>query len=446
MNVYLVRCLTLLALCSLAIFKTVSAESTNAHKMTGKITVLKAARLLDVKSGTVVSNPTVIISGERIVSVGSNLAFPPDAKIVDLGDVTLLPGLIDSHTHLLQNLSYPLSEMIDESGSMVQNISTNSVAKRALLGAAMGKEDLDAGITTVRDLGNSGINGDVALRDAINLDWVQGPRIAASTRALSATGGQFDSLSKEMQGFVDQEYAVISGVEEARKAVRMALYDGANQIKVIVDTGPRVLSLEEMQVIVAEAHRAGRPVAAHATTEQSTAIAAQAGVNSIEHAYSVSDDVLKLMAKKGIFLVPTDFPDWFYLGKNESELNDVDRERLVRIDNFTNHSRDRLKRAIAAGVKIAFGSDAYYKVPGLTRGNISLLPLRTYIEAGMSPLEVIRAATIGSAELIGWQDRIGTIEAGKFADIIAVPGNPLENERLLERVSFVMKGGKVVKQ
>jgi imidazolonepropionase-like amidohydrolase len=446
MNGYLVRCLTLMLVFSLTMLDAISAESTNSNKLAGKITVLKAARLLDVRAGIIINNPIVIISGERIISAGKNLTIPPDAQIIDLGDVTLLPGLVDSHTHLLQNLSFSLSEIIDESGSMVQNISTNSVAKRVLLGAAMGREDLEAGITTVRDLGNSGINGDIALRDAINLGWVQGPRIAASTRALSAAGGQFEGLSKDMQSIVDQEYAVVSGVEEARKAVRAALFDGANQIKVIVDTGPRVLSLEEMQIIVAEAHRADRPVAAHATTEQATAIAAQAGVNSIEHAYSISDDVLKMMVKKGIFLVPTDFPDWFYLGKNETELNDVDRKRLVHIDNFTNHSRDRLKRAIAIGVKIAFGSDAYYKVPGLTRGTISLLPLRTYIEAGMSPLDVIRTATIGSSELIGWQDRIGTIEAGKFADIIAVPGNPLDNERLLEQVSFVMKGGKIVKQ
>lgn len=424
----------------------IAADSVSAPQNKVETTALKAARMLDVKSGAVVNNPVILISNGKIVDVGSNLTIPSESKIVDLGDVTLLPGLIDTHTHLLQNLSFEMSRIAGESISMVQNITLNGSGRRALLGAAMAREDLRAGITTVRDLGNSGVNGDIALRDAIMIGWVEGPRIAASTRALSAAGGQFDRISKEMQSIIDQEYVVISGVESARTAVRNAIYDGADVIKVIVESANRVLTLEEMRVIVEEAHRVGIPVAAHATTDQSTRIAVQAGVNSIEHAYAVSDEVLNLMAKKGIFIVPTDFPAWYYVGKGEdSQLSDQDRARIERIKPFVNASRDRLLRAHAAGVKIAFGSDSYYQVKELDRGQSSLLTLRVYLDDGLKPIEVIRAATINAAELIGWQSQIGSIEKGKFADIIAVPGNPLENGRLLEKVSFVMKEGKQVK-
>ena len=176
---------------------------------------------------------------------------------------------------------------------MLLTVATMSTAKRALLGAKMGLEDLEAGITTVRDLGNSGFGGDVALRDAINAGWVVGPRIRASTRALSAAGGQFGPLQPETQKLIEQEYAVISTVDEARRAVRQAFYDGADLIKVIVNTGPRVVSLDEMKAIVEEAHRVNRTVAAHAIGDTATRIAAEAGVTSIEHAYTVPDDVLQ---------------------------------------------------------------------------------------------------------------------------------------------------------
>ena len=248
----------------------------------GPVTAIRASRYVDVKAGVMRPRPVLLIQGGRITSVGSDSAIPAGAKVIDLGGLTLLPGLIDVHTHLLENYEAGLND----DRNMLLTVAQMSAAKRALLGAATGREDLMAGITSVRDLGNSGYNGDVALRDAIEAGWVVGPRMEVSTRALSATGGQFGSLTPAAQALVAQEYAVVDGADDARGAVRQAMYDGADVIKVIVNTNPRVLSLAEMQAIVDEAHGQGRRVAAHATDDASVRVAAEAGVDSIEHAYS----------------------------------------------------------------------------------------------------------------------------------------------------------------
>jgi imidazolonepropionase-like amidohydrolase len=391
-----------------------------------------------------VQNPVVVVRGSRIVSVGANAPIPAGAKVIDLGNLTLLPGLIDAHTHLLQNYRGDLG---GDDPNMLLTVATMSTAKRALLGAKMGLEDLEAGITTVRDVGNSGFGGDVALRDAINEGWVVGPRIRASTRALSAAGGQFGPLQPETQKLIEQEYAVVSTVDEARRAVRQAFYDGADLIKVIVNTGPRVVSLDEMKAIVDEAHRVNKTVAAHAIGDTATRIAAEAGVSSIEHAYTVPDDVLRMMAQKGIYLVATDYPAEFYadaLGPSNLSPEELKRRREGAAQ-FAKSNGERLMRAVRAGVKVAFGSDEYYNAPGRTRGQSSLLTLQAYQEAGMPPLEVLRTATVNSAALLGWGDRIGSIEAGKLADIIAVDGDPLKDVKDLQKVGFVMKGGSVIR-
>jgi imidazolonepropionase-like amidohydrolase len=406
-------------------------------------TVIRAARMLDVKTGSIVPSASVVVTGGRIVAAGANVAVPSGANVIDLGNTTLMPGLIDSHTHLLQNYE---GRFGSDDPNMVLTVAAMGTTKRALLGVAMGRQDLEAGITTVRDLGNSGWGGDVALRDAINSGWVDGPRIVASTRALAAAGGQFGGLAPEAQKLIEQEYVVISGVEDARRAVRQAFYDGADVIKVIVNTGPRVVSLEEMRVIVEEAHRVGKRVAAHTTTDQAARIAADAGVNSIEHGYSLPDDAIKTMHEKGIFLVPTDYPAEFYATALGTAATPEERaSRLAAAKPFVTRSADRLTRAIKGGVKIAYGSDEYYDAPGKTRGQSSLLTLQAYQEAGMPMLEVIRAATINAAELLGIGDRVGAIETGRLADIIAVDGDPMKDAKDLQRVRFVMKAGKVIR-
>ena len=251
--------------------------------------------MLDVKTGAVIKNAVVLIENGRITDAGENLAIPAGAEVIDLGGAMLMPGLIDTHTHLLQNYDPAFG---GDDPNMILTVTQMGTTKRALLGVAMAREMLEAGFTAVRDVGNSGVNGDVALRDAIREGWVTGPRMVVSTRALTAAGGQFGNVTREVQQILDQEYVIVSGVEEARKAVRQAFYDGADCIKVIVNTGPRVLSLEEMKVIVEEAHRVNRKVAAHAIGDLATRISAEAGVDSIEHGYTIPDDVLKMMAGK----------------------------------------------------------------------------------------------------------------------------------------------------
>jgi imidazolonepropionase-like amidohydrolase len=356
----------------------------------------------------------------------------------------VLPGLIDSHTHLLQNYR---GELGGDDPNMALTVATMSTAKRALLGAAMGREMLEAGFTAVRDLGNSGWNGDVALRDAINAGWVVGPRMNVSTRALSAAGGQFGGLQPEVQKIIEQEYVVISGVEEARRAVRQALYDGADCIKVIVDTWPRVVSLDEMKVVVEEARRVNRKVAAHAVTDQAVRIAAEAGVDSVEHGYAASDDTLKLMAEKKVFLVPTDgtVDDYLAIFLQQGLSPEEMKQRRAQMEMGVKQLHGRVARAVKAGVRIAAGSDMYYRMPGKTRGQASMTMLYAYAESGLEPIEVIRAATVNAAELLGWQNRVGSIEAGRPADVIAVDGDPLKDVHELGKVKFVMKGGAVVK-
>ena len=405
------------------------------------ITAVLAAHMLDIRADRVIDDAVILIENGRISEAGAKLAIPAGATAVNLGAATVLPGLIDAHTHLLSDFD-PRNG--SDEPNMLLTVSQMSTAKRALLGAAKGREMLDAGFTTVRDLGNSGMNGDVALRDAVQSGWVVGPRILASTRALSAAGGQLGTLASEAQALIAQEYVVISGVEEARRAVRQAFYDGADLIKVIVNTGPRILTIDEMKTIVDEAHRVHRKVAAHAIGNDATRIAAEAGVDSIEHAYTVPDDALKMMADKGIYLVPTDAPAEAYVDLLARE---QDPERVqAMVAGFVGSSRDRLARAIKAGVPIAAGSDMYYQLRGKTRGQASLWMLRAYREAGMTPREIIRAATINNADLLaGERASFGVIEKGKFADLIAVDGDPLTDIRELEDVRFVMKAGVVIR-
>lgn len=437
-------CAVLAVLSALLCVGLVAAQTVATAQAPKRIAV-RAARMLDVKSGNIVTDAVILIEDRRITAAGSKLAVPAGAEVIDLGGATLLPGLIDSHTHLLLNYDGAIGS---DDPNMILTVTQMSTASRALLGAKMGRENLEAGITTVRDLGNSGVNGDVALRDAISAGWVVGPRMIVSTRALAAAGGQFGRVQTETQKIIEQEYVVINGAEDARRAVRQAIYDGANCIKVIVNTGLRVLTLEEMKVIVEEAHRVQRKVAAHATDVMSTRIAVEAGVDSIEHGYVVSDEVLKIMAEKKIYLVPTDGPVETYLDVFSRPRNPPPeqlKEQETSLKNFASASRDRLRRAIKAGVPIAAGSDMYYMIAGKTRGQASLTMFRAYSEAGMTPLEIIRSATINGAILMGADSVLGSIEANKFADLIAVEGDPLKDITELERVRFVMKGGKVVK-
>jgi imidazolonepropionase-like amidohydrolase len=398
--------------------------------------VLKVGTLVDVESGTTSSNQLILIEGEYIKAVAGSLAIPTGARVIDLGRATVLPGLIDAHTHLLTNGNPDLG---NDDNNLNLIVTQMNLASRGLLGAAMAREVLDAGITTVRDLGNSGWGGDVALRDAINSGWVVGPRMVVSTRALSAVGGQFARVTPATSNIIEQEFAQVTGANEARRAVRQAIFDGADVIKVIASNG-NSLKLDELKVIVDEAHGARRKVAAHISDDQSARVALEAGVDSIEHGWFLSDDVLRIMAAQKTFLVPTDesFSRW-------ADMYGVDSPYAARNKAIFDRTHQRLRRAFELGVPVALGSDQYYRAKW-TRGVASVMRMvRSARDAGIDPIEVVRSATLRAAQLLGWQERVGQIRPGRLADLIAVEGNPLQDSAVLERVVFVLKGGVVIR-
>jgi imidazolonepropionase-like amidohydrolase len=426
------------------------SASALAQNTPTKTTLIKAGRVLDVKAGIYLPNQGVLVAGDRIKDVGSfesvKARAPQDVVIIDLGQATLLPGLIDSHSHLLCSMEgrwYPDGEAV------VMTITRVGQAKRALIGAANARDMLEAGFTAVRNVGHSGVNGDAALRDAINEGLIPGPRVQAACRKLTPVGGQVVELrSENAAAIIAEEFLTVGNVEEARRAVRQALADGADVIKVVVDDNNRVLNSDEMRAIVEEAHRVKIKVAAHATTQAGVQAAIDGGVDSIEHADEATEDQFKAMRDKGIFLDPTlltaqSLRDIYLKSLYFSPEETTKFEKEIKA--FIDLSKAKLQRALKAGVKIAAGSDMWMRYPGKKRGEATTVMFEAMVDAGLPQVETIRAATINAAELLGWQDRAGSVEAGKFADLIAVAGDPLKDVGELKRVRFVMKGGEVVK-
>ncbi|MEC7262817.1 MAG: amidohydrolase family protein, partial [Bacteroidota bacterium] len=411
---------TVLKVCIL-FFCSISMNGQTVESSQEELTVLTAKALIDVQSGKTINNPVVYIQEGKIVKIGSGLEIPGNAKFIDLSDKYILPGLIDAHTHLCHEYKYEL-ENVSGSNTITETVMLTE-GDRALLGAKYAREMLLSGYTSVRDLGNSGMNSAVALRDAINKGWVIGPRLFVSTRAISPIGGQFSKMTPEVQDLlISKEYIEINGIDEARKAVRQSIYDGADCIKIIVNNGRLVLGEEELTAIVDEAKRAGLKIAAHATNgDGPSLLAAKAGVTSIEHGYTISSEVLKLMAEKNIYLVPTD---------------------ALGVDRY----QKRIQRALEANVKIAFGSDLYYYNAQATRGQMAAGSYQTYKESGMTNFQIIQSATMHPGVLLAGEGKIGLLQNGYFADIIAVKENPLDNIRTLENVVFVMKEGVIYKK
>jgi imidazolonepropionase-like amidohydrolase len=412
-------------------------------------TFIKAGRLFDVRTGAYLANQGVLIESGRIKEVGPLTAIesrvPKDAVVVNLSKAVVLPGLIDCHAHLLTGMPPR-----DPSSAILGSVAAISQSTRALLGALNAHEDLEAGFTTVRVVGHSGIDGDAALRDAINQQWVPGPRLLASCRKLTPTGGQAVHLNPVLaESIINQEFLQVGSADEARKAVRENILYGAEFIKVVADADGRFVAPEEMKAIVEEAHRSGLRVAVHATTRLGIQTSIDAGVDSIEHGDEVTDEQLKAMHDKGIFF---DMTETFYgdrlrkLFEAAVVLSPEDKEAMAAYERESGQADPaRLQRIMQAGVKYAIGSDMWWEYPGKTRGQASALMFGALHDLGMSSADIIRAATANAAELIGWQDRVGAIEAGKFADLIATSGDPLQDITELERVRFVMKDGQIVK-
>ena len=414
-----------------------------------KTTLIKAGRLLDVKAGVYLMNQGVLIAGDRVQEVGAFEAVkaraPLDAEVIDLGQATLLPGLIDCHGHLLSAMEgrwFPAGEAI------VLTLTRVGPAKRALIGAANARSMLEAGFTTVRNVGHSGVNGAAALRDAINEGLIPGPRVLAACRKLTPIGGQAVELRTENDAIIAEEFLTIGSPDEARRAVRQALADGADVIKVVVDDNKRILNAAEVRAIVEEAHRGNVKVAVHATTVAGIQAAIDGGVDSIEHADDATEEQFRAMRDKGIFLDPTLWTsqiirDIYLKSLYFSPEQTAGFEKAV--EQYIGLSKAKLKLALKTSVKLAAGSDMWVHYPGKKRGEATMMMFEALVDAGLSPLEAIRAATTNAAELLGWQDRLGSIEANKFADLIAVPGDPLKDINELKRVKFVIKGSEVIK-
>jgi imidazolonepropionase-like amidohydrolase len=402
------------------------------------VTVIRAGRVFDSETGVFLPARDIIVKGNLIESVGENLPVPNGAKVIDLRKYTVLPGLIDAHTHLLY-LEDPKSNLSSEG---IRALALEGTPLRALRGAARAKTFLLAGITTVRDLGNSGRFGDVALRIAISEGTMDGPRMITSGPGLSTEGGQFPGLLFGYKNIADEEYRIIKGADDARNAVRENVTYGANCIKIYSNNtpNPTMLSMDEMRAIVEEAHLYRLKVAAHATSDVAVRRAVEAGVDSIEHGYQVSDETLKLMKEKGVALVPTDvdFESFkFYMKQAGGTQTFTDEQVLQQVKPL----RERLQRAVAAGVAIVAGSDMYIDMQR-PQGDAAKRVLFAYLESGMKPAQILQSATINAARLFG-STRLGVIKAGTFADIIAVEGNPSDDFNSIEKVRFVMKNGKV---
>jgi imidazolonepropionase-like amidohydrolase len=397
--------------------------------------VVHAGHLLDVKTGKLLTDQTLVIADGRIISVGSAAEgkIPGDAVRVELPNATVLPGLIDAHTHLTMEPRFGYDRL------------AISLPREALIGAKNARLTLLAGFTTARNVGARGFS-DVALRDAINAGEVAGPRLLVSGPALSITGGHCDNnlLPSEYHALSD---GVADGIAAVQHKVRENIKYGADLIKVCATGG--VLSmgdnpqhsqytLEEMKAIVADAHRLGRKVAAHAHGAEGIRWAAEAGVDSIEHGSYIDDAGIAAMKEHGTYLVPTLYlGDWMM---ENAEQTHMPPPLLAKARDVIPAARNHIAHAFAGGVKVAFGTDAAVYPHGLNGHEFAVM-----VKLGLTPLQAIQAATLNAADLLGWAGKVGSLEPGAWADVVAVEGDPVKDVTTLERVKFVMKGGEVVR-
>jgi imidazolonepropionase-like amidohydrolase len=394
--------------------------------------VLHAARLLDVETGKVIAPGEVLVRGDRIAEVGMKVARPADAEVIDLGDRTLLPGLIDAHVHLFLHPGAEDLQTVQE-----------SVPQRTIAAVLAARDDLMAGFTAERDMGTEGAgSADTAVRNAIDAGSVPGPRLRISGNAIDILGGHEDAIGYNPEQRVLPNATWANNALELIRAIRGQFKEGADFIK-IYETGhdtlaggkfstPYQYTEAELAAAVAEAARVGKRVAVHATGEPGTLYAARAGVASIDHAFQLSDETMRLMRERGIFAVPT-FAIVEYFADHAASPAMAARERAM----LEYHAAE-FRKQLAAGVEFAMGSDVGPFPHGTQAREFALM-----VKYGMSPLAAIQAGTLHGAKLLAWEGQIGALKPGYFADVIAVEGNPLEDIAALEKVSFVMKGGVV---
>jgi imidazolonepropionase-like amidohydrolase len=410
--------------------------------------LIKAGSMFDSETGQFKAGMAILVNDNKITAITPAKDVNPeeqkDYQVIDLSEYTVLPGLIDAHTHLLnREIVYPQNEF---SGlDMARTLMLDGDAYRAIYGAARAKAYLEAGITSVQDLGNSGEFADIALRRAILEGLVIGPRMRCAGKGLSPQGGQLPGLIYKYQAIVNDEYRIIKSPEDGVQAVRENVTQGADVIKIYSNNTPNntSLSVEEMRAIVREAHRFHRRVTAHATNNQAVYNAVMSGVDGIEHGYDVEDSTLELMAKNGVVLVPTD-ADSLTLTQYAKLANPGDPQAMAR--EMMDDRRllgDRLRRAIQKGVTIVAGSDDYVdlKMPFAEPSKRTLIG---YHESGVPIAQVLQFATINASRQLNWADRIGVLKPGYLADIIAVDKDLDKNIDAILHVHFVMKDGKVI--
>jgi imidazolonepropionase-like amidohydrolase len=408
--------------------------SSMAQAPAAKRTLVRAGHLLDVHTGKLLDAQTIVVSGDKIVSIAATSATPAGAGdvVVDLGSMTVMPGLIDVHTHITGNTEFdPYKELI------------NTDAKEAINGVVNARVTLLAGFTSIRNVGAGGYT-DVDLRDAVNAGQVIGPHMQVSGPPLGITGGHCDDNLLPISYHQTGE-GVADGIAAVQQKVRQNIKYGADLIKVCATGG--VLSkgddpqasqytLEEMKAIVADAHRLGRKVAAHAHGAQGILWAAQAGIDSIEHGSYINDEAIAEMKKNGTYLVPTLYlEDWML------EFGHLPPFYEQKMKDVSAVAKKNIQHAMESGVKIALGTDAAVYPHGLNAHELDVYVNQLH----MAPLAAIQSATLNAADLMGWTDRTGSLDAGKWADVIAVEGNPLADVKLLQDVKFVMKAGVVYK-
>jgi imidazolonepropionase-like amidohydrolase len=410
-----------------------------------QIIALKAARLFDGKSRTLTQNGVVLVQGDKITDAGANVAVPPGAQVIDLGDVTLSPGFMDAHTHLTLDLSNYQAARLRE-----LQVSTSAKAYSVIPAARV---TVEAGFTTVRDVGARTYRShdyiDVSLRDAIAKGIVVGPRMFVATCGIGATGGHFDEAAGFRDGLFgpepDYTDGIADGPDAVRKAVRFEVRNGADVIKAAVSGGVLSLTDEvdvpqftppEMAALVDEAHRLRKKVAVHCHGDQAGREAIEAGVDSIEHGSFLKPETLTLMKNKGTFLTPTLMAAEYIKGKLDSYPPALQAKALAAL----NARSDMFRNALKIGVKISFGTDAAVFPHGQNAKEFKLMT-----DLGMAPIDALKSATANDAELLGVAQKLGTLETGMLADVVAMPGDPTQDITATERVSFVMKEGKIIR-
>lgn len=398
-----------------------------------QVTAIKAGSILDPVAEKVYNHQIILVENGRIKDFGSDITIPDGAEIIDLSKSTLLPGLIDAHTHICAKVSM----LADQLGvEFLDLVLLNPDGYRAIQGTVYAKQMLDAGFTTIREAGNSGKYSDVDVKRAINEGLVLGPNIYAAGRIIAPFGGQFRTKA-DKQYIVNNEYFYADTYDELKKAIRENIFYGVDVIKIVVDSKQYKYSADDITFIVNEAKQAKLKVMAHCQTLEGAYNAALGGVASIEHGWTLPDSILYIMKQKNITLVSTDFPVKVLKAFGSSDENAV---------KFHNKLIERLKRAYKSGVKIAFGSDIMVDLENETRGTIALSYIDSFIEAEIPAMDIIRIMTVNAAELLGAEKMRGSFAKGMFADLVAVNGNPLDDIRKLKDVSFVMKNGIVCKK